>query len=142
MAQKNTPSDKPRIFRGAVVRPPKNPQLLPKAAEGAEPPVAKPVEPVVAKSAATVEQQHSNKAQRHADDKRSRDLWYAQHQAGVSHKRFWFVWSPTERRPSMRHESLRRAVDAAERLRLVNPSREFLVYEATLVQLPPKDSGR
>jgi hypothetical protein len=62
-----------------------------------------------------------------------RDAWYRQHQAGVSRERFWMVWAPTARRPSMRHESEQRALDTAEYLRRANPGVEFLVYQCTLI---------
>lgn len=75
----------------------------------------------------------SKRSQRKAQGTESRDMWYRQHEAGVSRSHFWIVWSPTERRPTMRHESAARALEAAQRLSRAHPDREFLTFECTLI---------
>jgi hypothetical protein len=91
------------------------------------------VAPVVEEVAAPAPAAPSKRAQRREQRATERDTWFRQHEAGVSRERFWIVWSPTERRPSMRHESAARALDAAERLSRANPAKEFLVFECVLI---------
>jgi hypothetical protein len=76
----------------------------------------------------------SARAARERDDYiKRRDGWYAQHEAGMDRRRFWVVWCPTERRPSMRHATLELALATAERLSKAAPTKEFLVYGCELL---------
>jgi hypothetical protein len=49
-------------------------------------------------------------------------------------QQFWFVWSPTELCPKRRHPTVTLAVIEAERLGRLAPDKEFLIYEARLVE--------
>ncbi len=46
-------------------------------------------------------------------------------------ERFWMVWCPEGRAPTVKHDSYERAVSEAERLARANPGREFFVLQAT-----------
>jgi hypothetical protein len=48
--------------------------------------------------------------------------------------RFYFVWAPDGQRPKKRHATAEAAHTEAARLRGIAPERQFLVYEARLLE--------
>ncbi len=49
-------------------------------------------------------------------------------------KQFWFVWNPSGRDPSFKHETEESAILEAERLARANAGKEFVVLEAIAVR--------
>lgn len=47
-----------------------------------------------------------------------------------SDKRFWMVWNPGNRAPTVKHPTLEKAKAEAQRLARTNPGQEFIVLQS------------
>lgn len=50
--------------------------------------------------------------------------------APLSDKQFWFIWAPSEQRPTRRHVSLESAQAEANRLKSIAPMKKYYIFRA------------